>query len=379
MKNKKPLRVAIFSPSEGTVSETFIKAHRERLPLNLIHRYESNWRLRDDSGRRIWLFGNWFGVIAQRFAPKFNIAAFNFCLARHLRGAGVDAVLAEYGMTGAYLAEGCKKACVPLFVHFHGFDASVHTVLNSNREEYKKMFNYASGIVAVSTSMKTRLLSLGALPERLHLNVYGVDPGRFSGGSPETKGPVFCGVGNFVEKKAPYLTVLAFSKVVHEFPDARLIMVGEGPLFGPCKRLASALGVGSSIEFLGVQGPDRISELMRNSRVFVQHSVEADNGDCEGTPVAVIEAQMTGLPVISTRHAGIPDVVVDEETGFIVDEGDADRMSARMLQLARDPDLAGRMGRAARKRAVNHYTLERHLNQLVEMIEMGVALRTQLT
>jgi colanic acid/amylovoran biosynthesis glycosyltransferase len=378
MKSNKPLRVAIFSPSEGTVSETFIRAHREHLPLTVISRYESNWRLRDDSGRRIWLLGNAFGLISQRLAPKLNTAAFNFVLARHLRRVGVDAVLAEYGITGADLVEGCKRACVPLFVHFHGFDASIHTVLDSNRERYRKMFDYASGIVAVSISMKDRLISLGAPPERLYVNVYGVDPKRFSGGSPEAKGPVFCGVGNFVEKKAPYLTVLAFSKVVQVVPEARLIMVGEGPLFGPCKRLATAMGIGSSVEFLGVKGPDLISKLMRDSRVFVQHSLEAENGDCEGTPVAVIEAQMTGLPVISTKHAGIPDVVVNGETGFIIDEGDMDGMSARMLQLARYPELAGIMGRAARERALCNYTLDRHLNQLAEMIEIEVRLKKKL-
>lgn len=378
MQNKKPLRVAVFSPLKGAVSETFIRADIERLPFSVTPHYESHWQLCDDSGRRIWSFGRWVGAVAERLTPKLNTATFNFFLARHLRSVRADAVLAEYGTTGAYLVEGCKKARVPLFVHFHGYDASIRTVLDSNHAAYRKMFDYASGIVAVSEAMKNRLLSLGAPAERLHLNAYGVDPDRFSGGSPETKGPVFFGVGRFVEKKAPYLTVLAFSKVVQAVPDARLIMVGDGPLLGPCKRLATALGVGATIEFLGVQGPIRVSELMRNARVFVQHSLEADNGDCEGTPVAVIEAQMTGLPVISTRHAGIPDVVVDGETGFIVDEGDADGMSARMLQLARDPELAGRMGHAARKHAEAHYTLDRHLNQLAEMIESGVNQKAEL-
>jgi colanic acid/amylovoran biosynthesis glycosyltransferase len=374
----KSLRVAVFSPLKEAVSETFIKAHIERLPFSITPHYDSHWQLSDAIGNRIWPLGMWLGAAAQRLTPKLNIAAFNFCIARHLRIVGADAVLAEYGTTGAYLVEGCKKARVPLFVHFHGFDASIRAVLDSHRDVYKKMFDYASGIVAVSGAMKNRLLSLGVPAERLHLNVYGVDPKRFAGGSPETKGPIFFGVGRFVEKKAPYLTVLAFSKVVQTVPDARLIMVGEGPLLGPCRRLAAALGVGSTIEFLGVQDSLRVSELMRSARAFVQHSLEADDGDCEGTPVAVIEAQMTGLPVISTRHAGIPDVVVDGETGFITDEGDAYGMSTRMLQLAYDPEWAGRMGRSARKHAVAHYTLDRHINQLAEMIETGVNSKVKL-
>ena len=379
MQNKKLLRVAVFSPLKSVASETFIRAHIECLPFSVTPRYEFQWRLSDDSGRRIWPLGRWIGAVTQKLAPKLNTAAFNFYLARHLRSVGADAVLAEYGTTGAYLAEGCKKARVPLFVHFHGYDASIHTVLDSNRDAYRKMFDYSSGIAAVSDVMKNRLLSLGVPAERLHLNACGVDPERFAGGSPETKGPVFLGVGRFVEKKAPYLTVLAFGKVVQAVPDARLIMVGEGPLLGPSRRLAAALGVVMNIEFQGEQPANRVIELMRNVRVFVQHSLEAENGDCEGTPVAVIEAQMTGLPVVSTRHAGIPEVVIDGETGFIVDEGNADGMSARMLQLACDPELAGKMGRAARKHAKAHYTLDRHLNQLAEMIESGVNRKAQLT
>ena len=381
---RKPLRVAIFSRFKDSASETFIKAHIERLPFTVLPFYtvfplnERPWYVCDAEGRRLWPWGGSFGWVAQKLAPKLNTAVFNYFLARHLRGIRTDAVLAEYGTIGAYLIEGCKKARVPLFVHFHGSDASIRTILDANRDAYRNMFNYASGIVAVSNAMKNRLLSLGAPSERLHMNPCGVDPRSFSGGSPEAQGPVFLAVGRFVEKKAPYLTVLAFGKMLKAVPAARLIMVGEGPLLGPCKRLAAALGADAAIEFPGVQGPGRVGELLRQARAFVQHSLEADNGDSEGTPVAVIEAQMTGLPVISTRHAGIPDVVVDQETGFIVDEGDMDGMSARMLQLARDPELAGRMGQAARKRAEVNYTLDRHLHQLAEMIESGITKKMKL-
>jgi colanic acid/amylovoran biosynthesis glycosyltransferase len=373
--SRKTLRLAIFSRSKDSASETFIKAHIERLPFVVLPFYtvfplaERFWYVCDAKSRRLWPWGGGFGWVAQKLAPKLNAAAFNYLLARHLRGIRADAVLAEYGTTGAYLVEGCKKARLPLFVHFFGSDASIRTLLAANQDAYRNMFDYASGIVAVSNAMKNRLLALGAPPERLHLNPCGADPRSFSGGSPETQGPVFLAVGRFVEKKAPYLTVLAFGKMLKAVPAARLIMVGEGPLLGPCKRLAAALDAGAAIEFPGVQSPGRVNELLRQARAFVQHSLEADNGDCEGTPVAVIEAQMAGVPVVSTRHAGIPDVVADGETGYLVAEGDANGMSTRMEQLARDPGLAGRMGRAARLRAEARYTLDQHLRQLAEMIE----------
>lgn len=97
--------------------------------------------------------------------------------------------------------------------------------------------------------------------------------------------------------------------------------------------------------------------------------MEAENGDCEGTPVAVIEAQMTGLPVVATRHAGIPEVVIDGETGFIVEECDIEGMGQRMLQLVSDPELAGKLGAAGHTRASTHYTTDIHINTLDSMIE----------
>jgi glycosyltransferase involved in cell wall biosynthesis len=107
---------------------------------------------------------------------------------------------------------------------------------------------------------------------------------------------------------------------------------------------------------------------MQRARAFVQHSVTAPDGDSEGTPVAIIEAQMSGLPVVSTRHAGIPDVVIDGETGFLVNEGDVAGMGRMMARLASQPALAARLGESARRRALAGYTLSRHLEQLAGIL-----------
>ncbi len=372
MSDGSTLRVVIVSPLKGAVSETFIRAHVDGLPFEVIPRYGSHWRLSDPSDREIWPWGSGLSGVLRRMGASLDKSVLDIMVSQHLRSVGADAVLAEYGITGSYLTAGCRKAGVPLFVHFHGFDASMREVLEEQRTGYQAMFDYADGIVAVSSTMKTRLISLGAKPERVHLNVYGVDPSRFSGGAPEAARAKFVAVGRFVEKKAPQLTLLAFKEVLTVVPDAVLTFVGEGPLLGPCRRLATALGLDGAVEFVGSQPGERVGQLMREARAFVQHSLEAESGDSEGTPVAVIEAQMTGLPVVSTRHAGIPDVVVDGETGFLVDEGDAGAMGVRMVRLALDPLLAGKMGRAGRARAATHFTLDRHLGQLAAMINGSV-------
>ena len=84
---------------------------------------------------------------------------------------------------------------------------------------------------------------------------------------------------------------------------------------------------------------------MARARVFVQHSVVAEDGDHEGLPLAILEAGAHGLPVVATRHAGIPDAVREETDGFLVDEGDVQAMAVAMYRLAQDAALAARMGR----------------------------------
>jgi glycosyltransferase involved in cell wall biosynthesis len=107
--------------------------------------------------------------------------------------------------------------------------------------------------------------------------------------------------------------------------------------------------------------------------VFVQHSVVASTGDREGTPVAVLEAGAAGLPVVATRHEGIADVVVDGETGLLVEEGDVDGMGDALVELLTDPERARRIGRAARERVELLFSLESTTERLCSILEQACA------
>jgi glycosyltransferase involved in cell wall biosynthesis len=145
-------------------------------------------------------------------------------------------------------------------------------------------------------------------------------------------------------------------------------MIGDGPLKDACVDLARELGLADAVTFLGARGPDVVRGEMRGARAFVQHSIVAPSGDSEGTPVAIIEAGATGLPVVSTRHGGIPDVVVEGETGLLVDEQDVDGIAAHMATLLENPALAARMGRAARERIQQEFSMPRRLDTLADII-----------
>jgi glycosyltransferase involved in cell wall biosynthesis len=344
-------RLAVLMPNRTSSSERFIEAHLSGLPAQVCQLY-GGWfpRWRAD-GRP--LLPPPLGL-ARTNLPRLPQllrgpvrAASDLGLAAFLRAAKIELALAEYGPTGAEVARACAWAGVPMAVHFHGADASERATLAAYAGPYRAMFARAAAVIAVSRDMERRLLALGAPRQRLHYLPYGADTERFRPGNPGAAPPHFLAVGRFVDKKAPQLTLLAFQRVHAALPAARLTMAGEGPLREACRRLAAGMGLAEAVAFPGPLAHAAVAAQMAGARAFVQHSLTADSGDAEGTPVAIIEAGAAGLPVVATRHGGIVDVVIEGVTGLLVDEGDVAAMAAAMLALARDPALAGLMGAAA--------------------------------
>ena len=366
------MKICLLHPSKNAYSETFIHAHIERLPaeMEVLYGRPPQFRIEDDRNiQPFWIRGA--GLFARRVLHQNEISSrlSRMTLRRFLKRHNVDVVLAEYGPTGISAMDVCLEANIPLVVHFHGYDAYDKSTLKQFGSAYKRLFVAADAVIAVSRDMEQQLLSLGAPHEKLLYNPYGVDTSLFSEANPALAQPIFVAVGRFVDKKAPHLTLLAFKKVVETCPEARLIMIGEGVLWEACKQLTSALGIAHTVEFLGSRSHAEVSDTMQKARAFVQHSITTNYGDSEGTPLAVLEAGATGLPVVGTYHAGIKDVVIHKKTGFLVDEGDINSMVKYMIRLAKDTSLAATLGRRAREHICSNFSMEKSIRQLSTIIE----------
>jgi glycosyltransferase involved in cell wall biosynthesis len=258
------------------------------------------------------------------------------------------------------MLELCKQMKLPLLVHFHGYDASRFDVLEIYKQGYLKMFEYASVIFSVSSVMTQRLIATGCPMQKIVQNTYGPNP-IFLNIVPSLNKELFIAVGRFVDKKAPYYTLLAFKEVLHQFPNAQLIMAGNGPLYNMVLNLVKFYKLENNVKLVGVINPEQFASYLKEARAFVQHSIIAEDGDMEGTPVGILEACAAGVPVISTYHAGIPDVIEHDVYGLLCNEHDVSQMTENMLSVLQDKNYAVKLGALARNTIKDKFSLERHL------------------
>jgi colanic acid/amylovoran biosynthesis glycosyltransferase len=287
--------------------------------------------------------------LRRRYGPSLGFEG-RMRLIEFFRTQRVDRVLAEFGHSGAQVADVCARLGLPLFVYFRGSDASASIRERAVRRRYRRMFGQVRAIFCVSQHLADRLVEIGCPADLIHINPSGALISAFPPGRPEP-GRMLA-VGRLVEKKAPHLTIEAFAGVAERFPAARLDMVGDGPLVGRCFETIARRGVADRVTMHGSLPHDEVARLMRRASVFVQHSLVAPNGDIEGFPTAIAEAMSTALPVISTRHSGIAEHVTDGESGLIVAEGDVAGMAAAMARVLADPGYARSLGAAARAHAI---------------------------
>lgn len=359
-------RIAHISTNKSKFSETFIQKHRELLPFDVHYLYGGYLpNYYGDDQQFLDGIENPQAEVEQHKEMKWQLQE---AVTEYLKEQNIDAVLTEYGLSGVEMITICEALQIPLIVHFHGFDAYRADIMKDYGGRYPELFNKAAKVIVVSKHMEQRLLNLGCPSSKIVWTPCGADEKIFTPTNPADNPPTFLTTGRFDETKGTHLTLLAFNEVYQKNPQAKLIMIGDGHLLESCRILAKALRIDQAVEFKGALLHDQIGPYMKRARAFLQHSVTTSMNDIEGTPVAVTEAGLSGLPVIATKHGGIPDVVVHGETGYLVDEGDYHSMANYMLNLAADGNLAAQLGKNGYQRVKEQFTLAKHIDTLAGVI-----------
>ncbi len=365
------MNIAIVSVNKKKYSETFIHAQVKKLPASVY--YLHTGYLPTMAGfNDIPLVPPSLITTFKKWRGHSEDDLLQFAIKKYLRRNGIQLVLAQYGPSGVKMMEICHELNLPLFVYFRGYDAYRREILESYGTGYSRLFDIAVKLFVVSHEMKAQLVYLGADEQKIIYNPSGADTEQFIWHDAGKNPLKFLTVGRFEETKNHQATIQAFQQVVKNYPHARLILVGDGPLKKTCIDLVKALNLESAVEFAGILPHESVADIMAQVRCFALHSFTPVSGDKEGTPVSIMEACASGLPVVATHHGGIPDVVKDGETGFLVKEGDIRNMADRMVRLAADPNLATRLGTAGHHRIRNHFTQKQNIDLLWASIQESV-------
>jgi glycosyltransferase involved in cell wall biosynthesis len=309
------------------------------------------------------------------WSPRFH---------RRLAEGGFSLLHAHFGWSAAYAMKHAGRLGLPLVVTFYGFDVPLLASPLRFRPDHwrywlgsRRLFRQAARILAVSQDLVDRLVALGAPREKTVLKQIGVAipaprPAERAGGPWRV-----LMVGRFVEKKGFEDGIRALAQAVAAGRDARLEIAGDGPLQPAYEQLIRDLGLGERVRFLGPLRHQQVLDTMALADVLLLPSVTARNGDREGNPTVLKEAAAAGLPIVATRHAGIPETVDDGVSALLVDERDPAALADRLTRLLDDQALRARLGGAARDRMVRQYSIETVTARLERMYDEVVEARAR--
>jgi len=284
-----------------------------------------------------------------------------------------DIVLCHHGPMGARIARLREAGVVSgrVVTVFHGSDASAY-VRRAGSHAYAHLFSTGDLFLPVSDHWRRRLIALGCPAERIAVHGMGVDCRRFAFARRERRSGEalrLVTVARLVERKGVADAVRAVAELARSGVDVEYTVVGDGPLSGVLVHLARELGVSERVRIVGSLSHGAVAAILARSHAMVAPSVTASDGDMEGIPVAIMEAMACGLPVVSTVHGGIPELIEDEVTGYLVPEGDVRALAARLGQIARDYTRTQRVSAAARRLVVQRHDIEKLNDRLVRRFE----------
>ncbi|MEM9422812.1 MAG: glycosyltransferase family 4 protein, partial [Pseudomonadota bacterium] len=290
---------------------------------------------------------------------------------------GVSAVLAEFGTTGAALREVCTKIDLPLFVNFHGYDATVLPKRHDIRHAYRRLARDASGFICGSEHFSAILQRIGIPQKKISVIPCGIEIDDFRCDPQRSQDRVIA-VGRLTPKKRPDLTIRAFSLALKKHPRLRMDLIGEGGERARCEAIVTELGLGGSVRLLGACSHAEVKKNLASASIFAQHSVTAENGDQESQGISLLEAMASSLPVVCTDHNGFSETVIDGETGLLSPEHNVEAMAANLCKLVEAPESAIHLGQEGRKRVEQYYRADNLAERLRSLIFANHATQSEI-
>lgn len=283
-----------------------------------------------------------------------------------------DVVHAHFGPRGE-LAARLQEVGVfdaPLVATFYGYDVTQWPREYRHGDPYCRLFTRADRVLCLSQAMADRVHELGCPLDKLAVHHLGVptDLFKFRSRVRQPNEPTrLLTVARLAEKKGIPDALEAVARARDAGHAMHYTIIGDGALRQQIEQLIEKLSLADVVTLAGSQPQHVVAQAMQDAHLFLLPSKTAASGDEEGTPTVLMEAMATGLPVLSTLHSGIPEVVIDKQTGYLVSEGDIDALTDALTHLLENPNQWATLGQAGRSRVEAAFDSEKVNDQLVQI------------
>jgi len=269
-----------------------------------------------------------------------------------------DIVHGHFGLDSYRLIPVVSKFNVPFIVNFYG-----HDVVRLPNEfgwtaRYNRLKRYLDYAIAGSDDMKQNLQKLGFDSSKIETIKLAVNIDNIRFEQRKQAAPKIMMVGRLVEKKGFTYALRAVSLLKNRLPEIEVNIFGDGELMESLQQEAADLSIQKNINFKGLTGNAGIIEQLYEHDILIVPSVQAKDGDREGIPQTTVEGMATGIPAIASSHAGLPELVKNEETGLLVPERNPEAIRDAILKLVEHPELVEKISLKGRKEVEKEHNIK---------------------
>lgn len=349
--------VGIFRNQLFKKSEVFIRQQAESLTRHKIH-YIGRKLYGDPPHDASYKVINENNTLSERISEIWNVLTRDsISYLKMTEQTRLDLIHCHFSLDGIYALDLARKKDIPLITTLHGFDVTTksHKWLLSKSPTYinyffnqNKLKNGEHKFLCVSDFIYNTAINNGFNENNLIKHYIGIDVDKYNIREKAEEQKIILHVARLVEKKGTATLISAMRNISRNFPEYKLVIIGEGPLQVQLLEQAKGLNLENNISFLGAKSHVEVMQWMRKASLLVLPSITAKNGDAEGLGMVLLEAAATGVPLIGTNHGGIPEVIKDSINGYLVNEKDADMLQDRISYLLNNDSVRHQMGRAAR-------------------------------
>jgi len=342
---------------------TFHRANPEERPFSDVHVVDRPHRWHP---RRLWYRALVpFGVGEARTSDWPQTRDRLAVVARRVEP---DVLHAHFGPAGVLVSEVARRLNIPLITTFYGYDISSLPNEAFWRDQYVSLCAQADAITVLSEEMKDAAVWLGCPPDKLHIVHLSRDLSQFNYRPPSSPVENILFVGRLVAKKAPLDAIRAVERANEQGANLRLDLIGGGDLKQEIEDCIQANGLEAAVTLHGRLPNAEVARRMQAADAFLLPSKTAPNGDREGTPTVLVEAQATGLPCVTTRHAGIPEMIPEAHHDLLAPEGDVQALAAALGALAgRSVNELEQMAERGRQKMEQDFSLSGEVEKLSKL------------